>query len=408
VEVLQEEAGQEAEELVVGERFRLMREPAVDERAAERRDLKRRALELLAIDKAQKLAELCKRAASERSHGVSPQGGNGHADVRIKQGKQGSVAHACESDGSAVGLCCASQIQTQHKPGPPAGLVRTRSYTFKCGVHRIERRLGAPNSRLVVVVEGSCPYLQSRMAPDRLTDVGCGGAQPRLVHTAESRQRKADLQAADTLPVRETAESRFVTAAGSAPSDASAMRAARKAELEAKKLELMDKLGKLLEAKVLEKSNSNHGAPEGSPQPFRAEAPLVSLKDRQAARGAAAGHRRGPECDDDATDLRFVRQIHALRRPESSQPESAHKRPNEVWLPRTGSFHSDMHCMQRQVDAKSEYVIKLERGGRAGRNVRGGPLATGTRDHGDLLQRTRHARGLLESMSLSRHNAVGV
>ena len=59
------------------------------------------------------------------------------------------------------------------------------------------------------------------------------------------------------------------------------------------------------------------------------------------------------DLDHTGIDPRIVQRIDTLggRQWESQQ---------QGWLPRTGSFHTDMHCKERQLDDKSEYVVRLE------------------------------------------------
>lgn len=169
--------------------------------------------------------------------------------------------------------------------------LRSSSYNFSCGVRRMKERLGDSDAH--VIIDGSCPYLQSSVAPD---DVPAAVPGER---TCLSRQR---------------------------------------AQLEAKKRELMDTLAMLLQER--------------------------DTQSKSAGNASVRGREGRLERDGVETYQRVSQRIRTVRgRPRESQPDTAMHSP-QAWLPRTGSFHKEMHCKQRQADDKSEYVVKLEFSGR--------------------------------------------
>ena len=207
---------------------------------------------------------------------------------------------------------------------------------FKHGIEVVQKRR-LDNHGRTLLLEGSCPYLQNTVAPDDIVD------HMTLESVAFARSSGSP----------ERSSSTFITTALGEPMNQEQARALvemRARELQAKDLkqavvddpkqELVEQLMKMKLALL----------PDSSPQ-------------IETAHNCACGE-ENMTCAEDITGTKELSSGDEMPRGEECNinkpgPHAPVLRPKSC-LPRTGSFHRDMYGMERQHDAKSDFVVSLD------------------------------------------------
>ena len=210
---------------------------------------------------------------------------------------------------------------------------------FKHGIEVVQKRRLDTHGR-TLLLEGSCPYLQNTVAPDDIVD-----------HMTLESVAFARSSGSSGSPERSS--STFITTALGEPMNQEQARALvemRARELQAKDLkqavvddqkqELVEQLMKMKLALL----------PDSSPQ-------------IETALNCACGE-ENMTCAEDITDTKELSLGDEMPRGEECRinkpgPQAPVLRPNS-FLPRTGSFHRDLYGMERQHDAKSDFVVSLD------------------------------------------------
>jgi hypothetical protein len=207
---------------------------------------------------------------------------------------------------------------------------------FKHGIEVVQKRRLDAHGR-TLLLEGSCPYLQNTVAPDDIVD------HMTLESVAFARSSGSP----------ERSSSTFITTALGKPMNQEQARA------------LVEMRACKLQAKDLKQAVVDDQKQELVEQLMKMK--LVLLPDRSPRIETAlncACSEASMTCAEDITDTKELSSGDKMPREEECSitkpgPHAPVLRPKS-FLPRTGSFHRDMYGMERQHDAKSDFVVSLD------------------------------------------------